>query len=299
MARSAFPDLPVIIGGLEASLRRFVHYDYWADTVFASELERADADLLVYGMGETAIGQAAQRLSQNQDLKGIPGTCRWVESPEELPTETLMLPSFSECAKDKRKYRKAAILAYQEHDPIRGKRLAQKQSQKMLLCEAPAMPLTRAELDAVADYAYTRLADPSYTQPIPGLEEVRYSVIHNRGCFGACRFCSLAYHQGRLISSRSHASVIREVKGFLKDPDFKGYVSDVGGPTANFRQNSCPDAGKRGVCRNRECLGSHPCPNLKADQSDFLQLLRQLRPPTGDFPANQRVVRHQIFYRQF
>ena len=279
-AREAFPGLPVVIGGMEASLRRFAHYDYWDDKVRRSVLADAKADILTYGMGEHASLEIARRLALSRPLDGIPGT---VVLRSEAPAEGLVLPSYEEVCADKRFYAESVRLEYEEHDPVRGRRLLQAHGDRWLIAEKPAMPLTRPELDAVAALPYTREPHPMYESMggVPAIEEVRFSVIHNRGCIGGCNFCSLAYHQGRMITSRSHESVIAEVAAMTRHPLWKGYVSDVGGPTANFRQPSCEKQKKHGMCPGRNCLTPKPCPNLNADESDFTALLKKLRAIPG------------------
>lgn len=273
--REAFPGVCVILGGLEASLRRFAHYDYWDDTVRRSLLLDAKADILVYGMGERAMREIAHRLAAGKPLSGIRGTC--IAAAEPPGGTWVSVPSFEDVRADKRLYAEATMLEYREHDPIRGRTLVQKHGNRYLICTPPAKPLTTAELDEVAEYPYTRLPDPSYSEPIPSIEEVRFSLIHNRGCFGSCHFCSLAFHQGRMISTRSHQSLLHEAEELIKLPDFKGYIHDVGGPTANFRHNACKKQAQRGSCADRSCLTPKPCPALNTSQEDYLTLLRKLR----------------------
>lgn len=279
-AREAFPGLPIMIGGMEASLRRFAHYDYWDDKVRRSVIFDAKADILVYGMGETATEEIARRLRDGEDLAGIPGTA---VIRAEAPEGAVLLPSYEDCCTDKRKYAGATAAEYREHDPIRGKKLVQPHGNRYLIVYPPAMPLNTAELDAVAALPYTREPHPMYAEAggVPAIEEVRFSVIHNRGCFGGCAFCSLAFHQGRMVTSRSHESVIAEVEQMTHHPLWKGYVSDVGGPTANFRHPSCKKQLKDGMCPNKRCLAPTPCKNLDADHSDYVTLLRKLRSIPG------------------
>ncbi len=280
LIKAAFPGLPVIIGGLEASLRRFAHYDYWDDTVRRSVLSDSGADMLVYGMGERAIREAARALKSGQ-MPGqfLPrGICVMVN---EAPEGAVLLPSFEEVSADKKAYARATMLEYREHDPIRGRTLVQPHGKRFLVCTPPSKPLTSDELDAVAELPYTRTADPIYAKPVPAIEEVRFSLIHNRGCFGACHFCSLAFHQGRIISVRSHASLLREARALTKLPGFKGYIHDVGGPTANFRHPACKKQKTEGACAGRQCLTPKPCPNLDASHGDFMRLLRSLRQVEG------------------
>ena len=284
-AREAFPGTPIIIGGLEASLRRFAHYDYWDDKVRRSILFDAQADLLVYGMGERATREIARRLAAGEPvgaLTDVRGTAYAAAHPE-VPFPAVDVPSFEDVAASKRDYALATKVEYEEHDPIRGRAIRQAHGDRVLVVNPPAMPLSREELDAVAELPYAREVHPMY-EPLGGvaaIEEVRFSVTHNRGCFGGCNFCSLAFHQGRMVTSRSHESVIREVEGFTRDPKFKGYVHDVGGPSANFRHPSCKQQTKHGMCKNRSCLAPTPCKNLDPSHSDYLQLLRKVRAIPG------------------
>ena len=284
--REAFPDVPIVIGGLEASLRRFAHYDYWDDRVRRSILFDAPADLLVYGMGESATVEIARRLARKvptAEMTDIPGTGYITRDPSVCKFEHITLPSFEDVRDDKRLYAEATRTEYAEHDPIRGRAMIQPCEGRYLIINPPAMPLDTKELDRVAELPYTREWHPMY-EPlggVPAIEEVRFSVIHNRGCFGGCNFCALAFHQGRMITSRSHASVIREVEAMTHHPLWKGYVSDVGGPSANFRHPSCRQQLERGMCPNRLCLAPTPCPNIDADHSDYLALLRKLRQIPG------------------
>ena len=284
-AREAFPDVPVVIGGLEASLRRFAHYDYWDDAVRRSILFDAQADLLVYGMGERATREIARRLSAGEAvgaLTDIPGTAYAAKNPD-CQFESVTVPSFEAVVSDKRDYALATKIEYEEHDPIRGKAILQRHGDRTLVVNPPAMPLRREELDAVAELPYAREVHPMYDAQggVAAIEEVRFSVTHNRGCFGGCNFCSLAFHQGRMITSRSYESVVREVEGFTRDPKFKGYVHDVGGPSANFRHPSCQQQKKHGMCRNRSCLAPTPCKNLDPSHADYLALLRKVRAVPG------------------
>ena len=279
-AREAFPGIPVLIGGLEASLRRFAHYDYWDNKVRRSVLADAKADILVYGMGEKATAECARRLRDGKPLRGIRGTCIFESA---APRDAVMLPSFEAVSADKKQYALATRTEYAEHDPIRGRTLCQPHGNRFLVCYPPQMPLSAAELDAVAELPYTREPHPMYAEQggVPAIEEVRFSVTHNRGCFGGCNFCALAFHQGRMVTSRSHESVIREVEQMTRHPDWKGYVSDVGGPTANFRAPSCQKQLKEGMCPLKHCLAPAPCKNLQADHTDYLTLLRKLRKIPG------------------
>ena len=281
-AREAFPDLPIVIGGLEASLRRFAHYDYWDDKVRRSALADAGADILVYGMGEYATREIARRLKKKEpagSLTDIRGTAVLVSDPSVCAYDSLTLPSFEAVSSSMTDYADATRVEYEEHDPVRGKALIQQHGNRYLIVNPPAMPLSTEELDFVAELPYTRQYHPMYEPMggVPAIEEVKFSVIHNRGCFGGCNFCSLAFHQGRMVTSRSHESVIREVTALTRFPDFKGYINDVGGPSANFRHPSCAKQLKYGMCAQKRCLAPTPCPNIDADHSDYLALLRKLR----------------------
>ena len=285
-AREAFPDLPIIIGGLEASLRRFAHYDYWEDKVRRSALVDAGADLLVYGMGEYASAEIARRLKKKQPVSSmadIRGTAFMASAPSECKFESVTVPSFEAVSTNMEDYANATRVEYAEHDPVHGRAIIQQHDRRYLIVNPPAMPLSTKELDRVAELPYTRQYHPMYEAlgGVPAIEEVKFSVIHNRGCFGACNFCALAFHQGRMVTSRSHESVIREVTALTKLPDFKGYINDVGGPSANFRHPSCKKQLKYGMCADKRCLAPTPCKNLDADHSDYLSLLRKLRAIPG------------------
>ena len=285
-AREAFPDLPIIIGGLEASLRRFAHYDYWEDKVRRSALVDAGADLLVYGMGEYASIEIAKRLKKKQPVSSmtdIRGTAFMASDPSECKFDSVTVPSFEAVSSSMEDYANATRVEYEEHDPVRGRAIIQQHDRRYLVVNPPAMPLSTKELDRVAELPYTRQYHPMYEAlgGVPAIEEVKFSVIHNRGCFGGCNFCALAFHQGRMVTSRSHKSVIREVTALTKLPDFKGYINDVGGPSANFRHPSCKKQLKYGMCPDKRCLAPTPCKNLDADHSDYLSLLRKLRAIPG------------------
>ena len=276
--REAFPGTPIVIGGLEASLRRFAHYDYWDDKVRRSILLDAQADLLVYGMGERATREIARRLAKGEDVRTITdvrGTAFYAPTPD-CAFDAVAVPSFEAVRDHKRDYAQATKVEYEEHDAVRGKAILQLHGEGYLMVNPPAMPLDRQELDHVYALPFTREVHPMYDKEggVPAIEEVRFSVAHNRGCFGGCNFCSLAFHQGRMITSRSHDSVLKEVEGFTHDPKFKGYVHDVGGPTANFRHPSCQQQLKHGMCKNRSCLAPTPCPNLDPSHQDYLSRLR-------------------------
>ena len=281
-AREAFGDIPIVIGGLEASLRRFAHYDYWEDKVRRSVLFDAQADILTYGMGEYATLEIAARLASGipvSEITDVRGTCVAGKYPGLCAYPRVEVPSFEEVSASKEAYARANMVEYQEHDAVSGKAVIQRHGDRFLIVNPPALPLSTAELDRVAELPYVREPHPMYDDMggVPAVEEVRFSVTHNRGCFGACNFCSLAFHQGRTISCRSHDSVIREVRALTGHPGFKGYIHDVGGPSATFRRPSCQKQLKSGMCRNRACLAPEPCPNLDADHTDYMMLLRKLR----------------------
>lgn len=280
--REAFGDIPLIIGGLEASLRRFAHYDYWEDKVRRSILFDAQADLISYGMGERSTLEIANALKRGVpvgEIRDVKGTAFAVKEAAECVYPWVEVASFEEVKSDKTAYARANKVEYDEHDPIRGRAILQHHGNRVLVVNPPAMPLTTPELDHVAELPYMRLPHPMYDElgGVPAIEEVRFSVTHNRGCAGACSFCAIAFHQGRMITCRSEDSVVREVEELTELPDFKGYIHDVGGPTANFRHPTCQKQLKCGMCKNRNCLAPEPCPNLDADHSDYLHLLRRLR----------------------
>lgn len=284
--REAFGDIPILIGGLEASLRRFAHYDYWEDRVRRSILFDAQADILTYGMGETASIEIAGRLASGtpvREITDVRGTCVTVPYPGLCSYPKVEVPSFEEVSASKEAYARANMAEYEEHDPFVGKAILQKHASKFLLVNPPAYPLPTKELDRVAELPYVREPHPMYDAlgGVPAIEEVRFSVTHNRGCFGACNFCSLSFHQGRTVTARSHESVIREVQLLIAHPGFKGYIHDVGGPSATFRRPSCSKQLKYGMCKNRACLAPEPCPNLDADHTDYMMLLRKLRALPG------------------
>lgn len=284
--REVFGDIPVVIGGLEASLRRFAHYDYWEDKVRRAILFDAQADLLTYGMGETATREIAARLASGTppgEIRDVRGTCFAAQTPADCVYPMVEVPSYEAVATHTRAYAEANMVEYDEHDPIRGRAVLQRHGSRILVVNPPALPLTAAELDFVAELPYMREPHPMYDAlgGVPAIEEVRFSVTHNRGCFGACNFCSLAFHQGRMVTARSHESVVREVTALTRHPGFKGYIHDVGGPTANFRRPSCQKQKKAGLCKHRACLAPEPCPNLDADHTDYLTLLRKLRQIPG------------------
>lgn len=281
LIRQAYKKTPIILGGVEASLRRFAHYDYWSDKVRRSILIDSNADLLVYGMGEGQITEIANNLNNGLDIqyiRHIPGTCFIVEELEEL-YDYKAIPSFEEVEYNRKDFAKAFKIQYEEQDPVTGKMLVQKHKNRFLVQNPPAMPLSRVQLDRVYSLPYQRNYHSSYEKygGVPAISEVKHSIISERGCFGNCSFCSLAFHQGRIVRSRSHESIINEARKITKDKDFKGYINDVGGPTANFRHAACEKQYTKGLCKDKQCLFPNPCKNLKVDHKDYLELLRKLR----------------------
>jgi len=288
--RRLYGDVPISIGGLEASLRRFAHYDYWDDRVRPSILIDSGADLLMYGMGERHVVEIARRLDAGEDIRSltdIRGTCYAVPAAAYQPLPAAECPSYELVSaptdSGKRQYAISCRIQQEEHDPVRGKVIIQRHGNRILVQNPPSLPLTTEEMDRVYALPYMRNYHPSYEAlgGVPGIAEVKFSVIHNRGCLGACNFCALAYHQGRIISSRSHDSVVQEVEAMTRMPDFKGYVHDVGGPTANFRHPACEGQLKRGACKDKRCLAPTLCPAVKVDHEDYLTLLRRLRQVPG------------------
>lgn len=283
--REAFGNIPIIIGGIEASLRRFAHYDYWDDRVRNSILVDSGADLLIYGMGERPFMEIAELLKYGKhlkDIKDIRGTC-FLTDDISCVKDYISLPTAEDTMKDKRKYADAFKIQYEEQDSVRGKTLIQKHGTRFLVQNPPAHTLTTKEMDMVYDLPYVREPHPSYEKlgGIPAIKEVKFSITAHRGCFGGCSFCALHFHQGRTIQPRSDESIIKEAKSFLNQKDFKGYIHDVGGPTANFRKPSCKKQLKVGVCKHRQCMFPEPCPNLEADHSGYVSLLRKLRAIPG------------------
>ena len=277
-----YPDSPVIIGGLEASLRRFAHYDYWSDSVMPSILFDSGADILTYGMGELqteAIAAALNEGSPLESLRELRGICYKIRTDEYVPRSAVELPSFERVRESKRDYAIAARKELEEADAVRGKTLIQRHGKYLLIQNPPMQPLNTEQLDEVYSLPYERWYPPCYEKlgGVPGIAEVEFSITHNRGCFGACNFCSLAFHQGRAVTVRSEESVIEEAKSFLKNPRFKGIISDVGGPTANFRLPSCEKQKRLGLCRDKKCLAPKPCPAMQVSHREYLELLRRLR----------------------
>lgn len=285
LIREAYPDIPIIIGGLEASLRRFAHYDYWDDAVHPSILCSTTADLLVYGMGEKQTIEIVHRLASGESVNtmtDIRGTC-YLTDPVNTPFTSAQCPDFDAVCRDKKLYAKAAKIQMAEQDEVRGKTIIQRHGKKMLVQNPPMTALDGEELDRIYELPYMRTYHPSYESEggVPAIKEVEFSITHNRGCFGACNFCSIAFHQGRKVTCRTHESVVREAQEMTKNPHFKGYISDVGGPTANFRQPSCAMQKEHGLCKEKKCLAPVPCKNLIADHSDYVSLLRKLREIKG------------------
>lgn len=275
-------DMPILIGGVEASLRRFAHYDYWSDKVRKSILTDSGADLLIYGMSEKQIVEVAHYLNEGFEAKyirHIPGTCYLVDSLDEVYEEHIVIPSYKEVSSDKIKYCEAFKITYQEQDPIRGKTIVQDQGDKFLVVNKPEVILNREELDEVYDLPFTKEYHPIYEPMggIPALEEVKFSIVGSRGCFGNCSFCAITFHQGRAVQSRSKESIVKEAKEMTEMKDFKGYIHDVGGPTANFRKPACKHQLTIGACKTKQCLSPGVCKNMEVDHKEFVDVLRSVR----------------------
>ena len=281
-AREAYKDVPVIIGGIEASLRRLGHYDYWSDKVRRSILLDAKADLLIYGMGERAIIEIAEALESGidaGDICWIRGTC-YRTRDFDLDEDTVRLPDFEQITDSKEAYCESFALQYRSNDYINGKRLIEKYTDTVYVVQNPPQrPLSREELDDVYELPFENEYHPMYEEEggIPAFREIKFSIVSSRGCFGGCSFCALTYHQGRQVRSRSKESIVREAQKLSVKKDFKGYIHDIGGPTANFREPACKKQLKRGVCKNKDCLYPHPCKNMDVDHSDYLEVLRAVR----------------------
>ncbi|KJS19527.1 MAG: hypothetical protein VR72_18380 [Clostridiaceae bacterium BRH_c20a] len=283
--KEAFKDVPVIIGGIEASLRRFAHYDYWDDKVRRSILFDAKADLLVYGMGEKQIKFIARALEQGatiESLTNIAGTCYISTSLPEKPGY-ILAAGFEDVSEDKINYAKAYMQQYREQNPFLGKKVIQPHGSRFLIQLPPADPLAQKELDEIFSFPFERTYHPVYEKQggVPALEEVEFSITSHRGCFGGCSFCALNFHQGRIIQNRSQESIIEEAQLLTQAPSFKGYIHDIGGPTANFRNMACKKQKKLGACQDKQCLHPEPCPNLDIDHQEYLQLLRKVRTIPG------------------
>ena len=282
LIRQKYKHVPIIAGGIEASLRRMAHYDYWSDSLRRSILLESGADLVSYGMGERSIVAIADALDAGmpvKDITYIPGTVCKVRSLDEISDYTV-LPDYESICKDKKKYAESFYIQYSNTDPFSGKRLVEPYSQNCFIVQNPASePLTMEEMDQVYDLPFQRTWHPMYDAAggIPALSEVKFSLVSCRGCFGGCSFCALTFHQGRIIQARSHESLIKEAKLMIEESDFKGYIHDVGGPTADFRAPACEKQMTKGVCPHKQCLFPEPCKNLRADHSDYIALLRKLR----------------------
>ena len=282
LIRQVYKKTPIILGGIEASLRRMAHYDYWSDKLKRSVLLDSGADLISYGMGERSIIEIAEALDSGIDVKDITfidGTVCRVKSLDSV-YDAVMLPAFEDLKADKLNYARSFYTQYCNTDPFTGKRLVEPYGEHMYIVQnPPSKPLSQQEMDETYSYPYMRTYHPSYEKEggVPAISEVKFSLISNRGCFGGCNFCALTFHQGRIIQTRSHESLLEEAEHITQDKDFKGYIHDVGGPTADFRHPSCEKQLKYGVCKNRQCLFPTPCKNLKADHKDYVSLLRKLR----------------------
>lgn len=280
MARQAFPDANILIGGIEASLRRLAHYDYWSDKVRKSIIIDANADLLMFGMGENSIIEVAEALDSGLDIKYLTyldGTVYKTKNIDDLnEADYIMIPSYEEITTSKRKYAESFQKQYLNTDHYNAKILVEPYQGWYVVQNKPNRPLTQREFDRAYGYDYNRDYHPSY-QHVPAIDEVKFSLISNRGCFGSCNFCALAFHQGRIIQARSHESIIAEANKMVWDPSFKGYIHDVGGPTANFRDTACDKQKTKGACPTKQCLWPEPCKNLKVDHEDYLSLLTKLR----------------------
>lgn len=300
--REAYKGVNILIGGIEASLRRTSHYDYWSNTVRRSILLDSKADLLMYGMGEHSILEIAAKLKEGipaKAIRGVRGTVWYTSKAEELPEHVswnernpknaaIMLPSYAEISRNtpecKRLFAESYLVQEQNTDAINGHVLIEPVDARFIVQEPAALPLTTQEFDAIYELPFTRKWHPMYDTPaengktgIPALSEVQFSLVSSRGCFGACSFCAITFHQGRRIQARSHESLIKEAKVITENPDFKGYIHDVGGPTANFRHDACKFQKERGACPNKDCMGTNPCKNVNVDHTEYVELLRKLR----------------------
>lgn len=286
LIRRVYKDVPVIIGGIEASLRRMAHYDYWSNSFKRSILLDSQADLISYGMGETSIVEIAEALDSGIAVKDITFISGTVYKTKDIGGiyDSVTLPSYEEMKAHPEKYAESFRTQYNSTDPFTGKTLVEPYPNGIYVVQNPPQPpLSTEKMDAVYDLPYMRTYHPSYADAggVPAISEIKFSLVSNRGCFGGCNFCALTFHQGRTVQVRSHDSILREARLMIKEPDFKGYIHDVGGPTANFRHPSCQKQMTQGVCKNRQCLFPQPCPNLEVDHSDYLALLRKLRALPG------------------
>lgn len=283
LIRQTYKHTPIILGGIEASLRRLAHYDYWSDGMKRSVLMDAGADLISYGMGEHSILEIAEALDKGfpvSSITFIPGT---VYKTKEMPKGEL-LPSYEQLCENKKAYADSFRIQYENTDAFSGKVLIEDYGNRGYVVQnPPAKPLSQKEMDEVYALPYARTYHPMYEKQgkIPAIEEIKFSITSNRGCFGGCNFCALTFHQGRIVQTRSHASIIEEAKSYVTEKDFKGYIHDVGGPTADFRHPACKKQETKGVCTNRQCLFPKPCKNLNTDHKDYLELLRKLRNISG------------------
>ena len=289
--REAYKGVNVLIGGIEASLRRTSHYDYWTNTVKRSILLDSKADLLMYGMGEHSLLEIAALLREGvpaRQIRNVRGTCWYTSKKEEIPEDAIWLPSYQDISKNTEESRELFARSYHTQemntDAINGKVLVEPADTRFVVQMPAGLPLTTEEFDKVYELPFTRRWHPMYDEPaennktgIPALSEVKFSLTSCRGCFGACSFCAITFHQGRRIQARSHESLIKEAKRMTEDKEFKGYIHDVGGPTANFRHDACEKQAKAGACPNRDCMGVDPCPNVRVDHTDYVSLLRKLR----------------------
>lgn len=287
LIRRTYKDVPIIIGGIEASLRRMAHYDYWSDKLKHSILVDSSADILSYGMGEHSMIEIAEALDSGIDVKDITfvrGTCYRTKDISGLPEDSIILPDYDSLSKDRLEYARSFYTQYINTDPYSAKTLVEGYGNRGYVVQnPPAYPLTQMEMDDVYDLSYMNNYHPIYEESggIPAISEIKFSLTSNRGCFGGCSFCALTFHQGRIIQTRSHESLIKEAERMTHDPDFKGYIHDVGGPTANFRHKSCAKQDTYGVCTNKQCLFPEPCRNLKVDHKDYVELLRKLEAVPG------------------
>ena len=286
LIRKVYKKVPIIIGGIEASLRRLAHYDYWSNTLKHSILMDSQANILIYGMGEHSVVEIADALDSGlavEDITYVHGTVYHAKNLDSV-YDYEMLPSFDELKKDKKEYAASFYTQYCNTDSITAKCLVESYGNNGYVVQnPPSAPLTELEMDDVYELPYMRAYHPSYEKDggVPALNEIKFSLTSNRGCFGGCSFCALTFHQGRVIQTRSHESLVNEAKEMTKDPDFKGYIHDVGGPTANFRHTACEKQKKYGVCTNKQCLFPKPCQNLKVDHKDYLALLKKIRQIPG------------------
>ncbi|MBI6039577.1 YgiQ family radical SAM protein [Clostridium perfringens] len=284
--REAYKDVNIVIGGIEASLRRFAHYDYWENKVRKSILVDSGADLLVYGMSEKQIVEVADFLNQGFDgkyIRHIPGTCYIADSLDEIYEEHIVLPSFKEVSSDKRTYAECFKIQYDEQDPVRGRTLVQEHNGKYVVINKPEMPLSREELDRVYALPYQKTYHPIYEKDggIAAIEEVKFSLVSSRGCSGNCSFCAITFHQGRIVTSRSEDSIVEEAEEITKYDDFKGYIHDIGGPTANFRKPACKKQLTLGACKHKRCMSPGICKNMEVNHREYLHLLRRVRKLPG------------------